>query len=340
MAGRCLASLASIQELQSATKYYRELAVVVTSGGVAAEDQTEVADEVDVQFATLEALPAASRTEDNSETCVICLSAISERAITVPCNHYSFDFICLVSWLQERSACPLFQYEFYSPTDYKTYTIQSTRTPNPHGAATPLPHNPQSRSHPTRPFRRRQYTPPNPDTALLKRRHVYKHSLYSLHVGSNRISRYQNLTPALISSSPDLQSRARTWIRRELRVFPYLNPAPEPHEPPASTSSSSTSTTPSARRASNAEFLLSYILAILKAIDLKAPSGQAEDMLAEFLGRPHARLFLHELGAWLRSPYTRLEDWDRNVQYAERLPERGADRRGERRGRRGGSGRP
>lgn len=44
-------------------------------------------------------------------------------------------------------------------------------------------------------------------------------------------------------------------------------------------------------------------------------------MLAEFLGRPHARLFLHELGAWLRSPFTRLEDWDRNVQYAEQLPE-------------------
>ena len=46
--------------------------------------------------------------EDSTEdTCVICLSQVTERAITVPCNHYTFDFICLVSWLQERSSCPL-----------------------------------------------------------------------------------------------------------------------------------------------------------------------------------------------------------------------------------------
>ncbi|KAF2500650.1 hypothetical protein BU16DRAFT_479212, partial [Lophium mytilinum] len=271
-------------------------------------------------------VPAVPRTDDNLETCVICLSTISERAIIVNCNHYSFDFICLVSWLQERSACPLcntdvteVQYAFSSPTDYKSYAIQSTQTvPKPHGAATTPSQNPRGRPHSSRPFRRRYETPPSPSTALLKRRHIYKHSLYSLHVGSNRISRYQTLTPALITSSPDLQSRARTWIRRELRVFSYLNPDPAPEEPPAqpeSSSSSSSNTTPSARRASNAEFLLSYILAILRSVDLKAPSGQAEDMLAEFLGRPHARLFLHELGAWLRSPYTRLEDWDRNVQY-------------------------
>lgn len=43
-------------------------------------------------------------------------------------------------------------------------------------------------------------------------------------------------------------------------------------------------------------------------------------MLQEFLGRDSARLFLHELGAWLRSPYTKLEDWDRHVQYREALP--------------------
>ena len=37
-------------------------------------------------------------------------------------------------------------------------------------------------------------------------------------------------------------------------------------------------------------------------------------MLQDFLGRDNTRLFLHELKAWLRSPYT-LEDWDRHVQY-------------------------
>ncbi|HEX3018295.1 MAG TPA: hypothetical protein VHP31_10665, partial [Caproicibacter sp.] len=46
------------------------------------------------------------------------------------------------------------------------------------------------------------------------------------------------------------------------------------------------------RRANNAEFLLEYIVAILKTVDVQGPTGQAEEMLQEFLGREHARLFL------------------------------------------------
>ena len=69
------------------------------------------------------------------------------------------------------------------------------------------------------------------------------------------------------------------------------------------------------KRANNAEFLIEYIIAILKTVDIKGAGGQAEDMLQEFLGRDNTRLFLHELRAWLRSPYKTLEDWDRHVQY-------------------------
>ena len=74
------------------------------------------------------------------------------------------------------------------------------------------------------------------------------------------------------------------------------------------------------RRAKNAEFLLEYIVAILKSVDVKGSGGQAEEMLQEFLGRENTQLFLHELRAWLRSPYTSLDDWDRAVQYSEPLP--------------------
>ena len=51
-------------------------------------------------------------------------------------------------------------------------------------------------------------------------------------------------------------------------------------------------------------------------MNLKGSGGQAEELLKDFIGRDEARLFLHELGAWLRSPYVTLEDWDRNVQYS------------------------
>jgi hypothetical protein len=126
-----------------------------------------------------------------------------------------------------------------------------------------------------------------------------------------------------------LVSRARKWIRRELLVFEYLHPSPEASEPrvdsPSSTTTAASSTanlTPGSsakkdRRANNAEFLLEYIIAILKTIDIQSPTGQAEDLLQEFLGRENTRLFLHELRAWLRSPFTELKDWDRNVQYAD-----------------------
>lgn len=43
----------------------------------------------------------------HEDICVICLDSISERAIAVPCNHADFDFICLVSWLQDHPQCPL-----------------------------------------------------------------------------------------------------------------------------------------------------------------------------------------------------------------------------------------
>lgn len=112
----------------------------------------------------------------------------------------------------------------------------------------------------------------------------------------------------MIANSPDLQSRARTWVRRELRVFTFL------YVDQAVASSSET-----LARSSNAEFLLSYIVSILKMVDMKASNGHAENLLAEFLGRENSRLFLHELSAWLRSPYTKVEEWDQNVQYAEDL---------------------
>ncbi|KAL8953009.1 MAG: hypothetical protein Q9222_001124 [Ikaeria aurantiellina] len=130
-------------------------------------------------------------------------------------------------------------------------------------------------------------------------------SLYSLHVGSNRLSRFRDLTPQLFARDEELIRRARKWIRRELQVFEFLY---------ADAGRGERGVT---RRMDNAEFLLEYIIAILKTVDIKGSGGQAEEMLQEFLGRANTQLFLHELKAWLRSPYVSIEDWDRHVQYAE-----------------------
>lgn len=95
-----------------------------------------------------------------------------------------------------------------------------------------------------------------------------------------------------------MQARARKWIRRELRIFEFLQPDFEGERP-----------------VRNAEFLLEYVMALLRNVDIKDSTGKAESLLREFLGRENARLFLHELEAWLRSPFHDILDWDDAVQY-------------------------
>lgn len=255
------------------------------------------------------------------DNCVICLDHISEKAIALPCRHDQFDFPCLGTWLQRQQVCPLCkgtvtairfnagdQDEIGSRIFYLPAPEHSLRGGEAAAAAAVR----RRRFRHARPHSRAERAPPSrpisvelKDTALSFRRHVYRQKLYSLHVGTNRISRYRNLTPSSFAKDEHLTSRARMWIRRELQVFDFLNPDLSPL-------SGSTSTD---RRASNADFLLEYIIAILKSIDLKGSTGQAEELLKDFLGRENARLFLHELEAWLRSPYERLADWDRMVQY-------------------------
>ncbi|KAL4775249.1 hypothetical protein BDW60DRAFT_214574 [Aspergillus nidulans var. acristatus] len=255
-----------------------------------------------------------------SDPCVICLEPITEPAAAVSCNHANFDFLCLVNWLEQRRNCPLcksevssVKYELVHPDGPKIYQlpdispstgVSSTGHINPHGR---LPRNPR------RPRRARNPSLQTLNGPLLRRQHVYRHRLYSLRVGSNRLSQYREFTPEMFNRDEELVSRARKWIRRELRVFEFLHPD-------ASSSPSSSVARPGqqrleSRRGNNAEFLLEYIIAILRTVDIKGSAGQAEELLRDFLGRDNASLFLHELQAWLRSPYTSLEDWDRNVQY-------------------------
>lgn len=203
------------------------------------------------------------------------------------------------------------QYDWRSPTDFKSYAVQRSH-PEKNIAPSQVDRNSTLFAPyglPRRPHGvRRAYSPPVEDVALQRRREVYRRKLYSFHVGSNTYSGYRDLSPQELASSPELISKARAWIRRELRVFSFLHA-----DSPASSSNVATTS-------SNAEFLLSYIISIIRMVDLKASNGHAENLLAEFLGRENSRLFLHELQTWLRSPYTKLDEWDQKVQY-DREPE-------------------
>ncbi|KAJ5154468.1 uncharacterized protein N7500_009907 [Penicillium coprophilum] len=263
----------------------------------------------------------ADEEKEAANPCVICLDTITEPCVAQPCQHSNFDFLCLVSWIEQQPKCPLckveltaVQYELNATQGPKLYKV-----PPPSAPITVPPVAVQSRPGNRYGLRggRRPPPPPRlpPDDPLERRRNVYRNQTYSMRVGSNRLSQYRELTPEIFSRDDELVSRARKWIRRELRVFSFLNPEPEEVERTIHQVPRPGIERLENRRANNAEFLLEYVIAILRTVDLKGSAGQAEELLRDFIGRENACLFLHELQAWLRSPYTSLEDWDRHVQY-------------------------
>ncbi|KAG5975052.1 hypothetical protein E4U56_004021 [Claviceps arundinis] len=298
----------------------------------------------------------ASRSEDAAAAncCVICLDIVTEPCKAFPCGHYNFDYLCVSNWLFEVPRCPLCKARVvkvvHGPTDAPLTTFfdqknaataasssssSTIRDSDSSSARTFYTnsserraryHCPRSRDRRFRELSRRR--PAAVSDAIAVRRNVYRHRLYSQHVGSNRLSRYREVTPHMFCTDTELVSRARMWMRRELGVFSFLSPDDDVDDDntgggtsaqPDSSSTSRDEAQRRRRRAINAEFLLEYIVAILKSVDIMGSGGQAEEMLSDFLGRDSTRLFLHELRAWLRSPYTKLEDWDRAVQYDENV---------------------
>ncbi|CAG8374071.1 unnamed protein product [Penicillium salamii] len=278
-------------------------------------------DNVDLRQQILQRTLQEVADETVANPCVICLDTIIEPCVAQPCQHANFDFICLLSWLEQQQKCPLckteltaVQYELKAPQGPKLYELP---TPSSAPVAPPTARPPRGPRNGPRGGRRPPCPPrPPPDDPLERRRNVYRNQTYSMRVGSNRLSQYRELAPERFNRDEELVSRARKWIRRELRVFAFLNPESEEEErTPQQVSRPGTERLEN-RRANNAEFLLEYVIAILRTVDLKGSAGQAEELLREFIGRENACLFLHELQAWLRSPYQSLDDWDRHVQYA------------------------
>lgn len=278
---------------------------------------------------TREEVPATQQKQHvkgTADCCVVCLDDISEVCEVIPCHHRNFDFLCLVSWLERSPKCPLCKavvskviHGFDGP-DTKTYVV-----PKPAPDRQPSVTFARESYRPRRRRRMHQQVEPTSEPAssddLVRRREVYRHNRYSKHVGSNRVSRYQELTPRMFCTDGELVSRARMWIRRELQVFSFLNiDSTEDQAAGIRSNLDVGNATERRRRANNSEFLLEHIIAILKSVDMMGSRGQAEEMLADFLGRANTRLFLHELRAWLRSPFTTLEDWDRAVQYDADAP--------------------
>ena len=43
----------------------------------------------------------------NLKCCVICLDDVVEQCEALPCRHNDFDYLCLITWLENCPTCPL-----------------------------------------------------------------------------------------------------------------------------------------------------------------------------------------------------------------------------------------
>ncbi|KAF9193443.1 hypothetical protein BGZ51_003247 [Haplosporangium sp. Z 767] len=149
--------------------------------------------------------------------------------------------------------------------------------------------------------------------ALERRRHIYRCRVFVKHIGANRISGFQQITPQTFKIFPHRLDRLIPWIRRELRAILSLSS----DDNTESINSRQRSVTEDARSYryeeidTGLEVIREYIIAVMKRYDLQ--TDQAQDLLRDFL-HEYTEHFVHELMAFARSPYS-IEAYDRTSQY-------------------------
>ncbi|KAI0804799.1 hypothetical protein BC629DRAFT_1664323 [Irpex lacteus] len=270
-------------------------------------DDSEPGDELDAYKPAPPPQATIKEEEDEEEHCSICLQPLSDRTIIPACSH-EFCFECLLVWTEQSRRCPLCSgqigeyliHDIRSKYDFSKHYLNPLRS-------SPRPDPPVSRVAGTRrrgqgreavwgrnerrERERERRAADELDRAIEKRRWIYRHNLYAMHVASNPYTRYKPFpTPAQFASNPDLISRATIFVRRELRVWDALD----------------------------VEFLTTFTISLMKSIDIRSES--AVKLLAEFLDmdtgeRTNAEHFAHELYCYLRSPYRDLVRYDAAVQY-------------------------
>ena len=265
--------------------------------------------------------PAGAEAEAEVDNCVFCLEPTSQQCIARPCGHACFDFVCLASWLLEYHAtCPLCKSHVSTVAygDDLACVLDINKESHKRKAASVARAGrgsaARSRSYQQR-SRIASAGPTPEDEALEERRRVYRLGLYARHIGSNGRSRhYQDLTPRMFQQDPDLTSRARAFIRRELQVL-WREQGPVPaRAPPLRRGPFGLFTRQRAGR--NRHQLIEYIVLILKSLDIQSNGNGIDEMLARDLSSASVvRHFLHELRCFLRSPYLTVAAWDRHVQY-------------------------
>jgi hypothetical protein len=173
---------------------------------------------------------------------------------------------------------------------------------------------------------------------------IYREGRYALHIGSSSYNSYRTLSVSDFQHDDQLTRRATAFIRRELLIIDCLNPRERRQFPDAGPMRSLLEQRVGRNYWGSQR--VDYVMRVLRAVDMQSANGAAEEILRPVTGE-FTGLFLHELRAFLRSPFGRVEEWDEVVRYgpptrgmraddedgyerrAFRLPGRGEARAGE-----------
>ncbi|APA13452.1 hypothetical protein SS1G_07931 [Sclerotinia sclerotiorum 1980 UF-70] len=112
-----------------------------------------------------------------------------------------------------------------------------------------------------------------------------------------------------------MEARVRLFAEREIQIFSVKCVCPQCQVP--SPDSPNHSIGPNQVEEIRS-FVVNKIVDLLKQYDLQDKAVEIEQAAKEYLSG-HARLFLHELRAWIESPFETLEQWHRNTTYGSSL---------------------
>lgn len=144
-------------------------------------------------------------------------------------------------------------------------------------------------------------------------RYVYRNQLFVKHMGANKISGFQQITPETFRVFPHLVDRLIPWIRRDLCAILSVS------YPQEGDSQYGQRLHPEQDNrlykyeeiGTGVELIREFIIAVLKKYDLQTDQGQ--DLLYDFL-QERTEHFVHELMAFARSSLS-IAAYDKMAQY-------------------------
>lgn len=225
-------------------------------------------------------------------TCPICLEHLDNPSIPDCCTH-QFCFICIVHWSSTTTTCPLCKKQFdfilhniKSPTEYTRYypredpsSTKAPTRPTPSSSSQSRSSAPSSKPRPSNSVP----TPP----VLQSDAHSQRKAVYGRRLKA-RAATIPYLSPSILKAKPNLITRLKPWLTRELQVLLHIE---------------------------DVSLLVELVISLLKRYDTNKDKQLIQQQLKDIIPPEHVGTFLHEMLSFAVSTHPTMAMYDKHVQY-------------------------